>query len=273
MALRLIAPSPVTRLVSVSAFKTERGESGSANDARYGRILDAVSRAFAQELGWPLPRQRYTETLSGPGRRRLLLSARPVDRNSLTVTVDELALTLDTDYTVEDAAQGILYRSAGWPIPCGGPGEAGEELISVTYKAGWILPAQISDFSTTVATAFSLGSWLRPAASQLSTLLMECTTAGTTAAGAEPTWPTTAGNTQTSGTATFTARDASELPGEIYEVALVTASQWADGALDLQAGIESESADGFRIAYDTQAARDGASPLPVFARSVLESYR
>lgn len=269
MALRLLTPSLVTRLVSVSAFKTETGISVSTYDARIARILDATSRAFAEFLGWPLPRQRYTETTSGHGRQRLILSARPVDRDSVTVALDELALTLDTDFTVEDAAQGVLHRRAGWLTASCRPGERGEEIIAATYKAGWILPAQIADFT---ATAMTAGSWIRPAAGQVNPLLMEVTTAGT-ASGSEPTWPTTSGTTATSGTVTFTARDARELPGDIYEVALVTARQWYDGALDLPTGIESESADGFRISYDTQANRDGASPLPVFARSVLESYR
>lgn len=269
MALRLLTPSPVTRLASVSAFKTEAGITSSTNDARIARILDAASRSFAEFLGWPLPRQRYTETFSGHGRQRLILSARPVDRDSVTAAVDTLTLTLDTDFTVEDAAQGVLHRSAGWLIPCGYPGERGEELIAITYRAGWVLPAQVADFS---ATAMAAGSWIRPAASQVNPLLMEVTTAGT-ASGSEPTWPTTAGSTATSGTVTFTARDARELPGDIYEVFLVTARQWFDGALELPTGIESESADGFRITYDTQANREGASPLPVFARSVLESYR
>lgn len=268
MALRLLTPSLVTRLASVSAFKTEIGESSSTYDARIARILDAASRSFAEFLGWPLPRQRYTETFSGHGRQRLILSARPVDGDSVTVTIDDVALAT-TAFTVEAAAQGVLYRSAAWGIRSCRASEEGEEDIAVTYKAGWILPAQIADFTATVMTA---GSWIRPAASQTSTLLMEVTTAGT-ASGTEPTWPTTAGTTATSGTVTFTARDARELPGDIYEVFLVTARQWYDGALDRQTGIQYEKADGFEIGYDFVGLRDVASPLPPFAQSVLESYR
>lgn len=269
MALRLLTPSPVTRLASVSAFKTEAGITSSTDDARIARILDAASRAFAEFLGWPLPRQRYTETFSGHGRQRLILSARPVDRDSLTAAVDTLTLTLDTDFTVEDAAQGVLHRRAGWLIPSCHPNERGEELIAITYRAGWVLPAQVADFT---AAAITAGNWIRPAASQGNPLLMEVTTAGT-ASGSEPTWPTTAGSTTTSGTATFTARDARELPGDIYEVFLVTASQWFDGALDRQTGIQYEKADGFELGHDFVGLREVQSPLPPFAQSVLESYR
>ena len=80
--------------------------------------------------------------------------------------------------------------------------------------------------------------------------------------------------TTTAGTAVLTTRDARELPPEIYEVALITARQWAKGnALDQQAGIQYLKTDGFEVGFDFVGLRDLASPLPPFAKSVLDGYR
>lgn len=270
MPLRLLTPSPVTRLVSLAEFKTELGESGSTNDARYTRTLNAVSRAFAEYLGWPLPRQRYVETASGTGRLRLILSARPVDGDSVTLTVDDIAIAAD-DFTVEDAAQGVLYKASGWaPASCR-PGEAAEANIAATYKAGWVLPAQIVDYAD--ALALAAGTWLRPAGSQTNPYLLEVTTAGTTSGATEPTWDLTPGDTTAAGTAVLTTRDARELPPDIYEVALITAKQWANGGLDAQTGIQYLKADSFEVGFDFVGLRDLNSPLPPFAKSVLDGYR
>lgn len=270
MSLKVLTSAPYQRLVSLSAMKAELGETGSSNDARILRLLDSTARAFAGYLGWPLARQRYVETFSGNGRRRLLLSARPVDGDSVTVTVDDVAVDADS-FSIEDRAQGVLYRSIGWLTRSCIPSEEGEALIAATYKGGWVLTEQLAAWAA--STALTAGAWLRPLATQGNPYLLEVTTAGTTASGSEPTWSATPGATTTSGSAILTTRDASELPGDLYEVAIATGRQWYEGALDLAAGIESESADGFRIAYDTQATRDGVHPLPPYARSVLDSYR
>ena len=270
MSLKVLTSAPYQRLVSLSAMKAELGETGSSNDARILRLLDSTARAFAGYLGWPLARQRYTETFSGNGRRRLLLSARPVDGDSVTVTVDDVAVDADS-FSIEDRAQGVIYRSTGWLSRSCIPSEEGEALIAATYKGGWVLTEQLSAWAA--STALTAGSWLRPLATQGNPYLLEVTTAGTTASGSEPTWSATPGATTTSGSAVLTTRDAQELPGDLYEVAIVTASQWYNGALDKATGVQYEKADGFELGYDFVGLREAASSLPPFARSVLDSYR
>lgn len=270
MSLRVLTASPVQRLVSLEALKAELSISGSTEDARLRRILDSVGFAFAGELGYPLPRQRYQEGLAGNGRRRLILQVRPVDRDSVTLTISDVA---STDFSVENAASSILFRSSGWPESrCGYSGEDGEETIQAQYKAGWVLPEYLNTWTASSTTAADATTkWIRPTSPVVSTLLYEVTTAGTLGAD-EPTWPTTAGETVVSGAATLTARDAAELPADIYEVALITAIAWRRGDIDAPYLVQSERRGGVEISYDFVGAREVASLLTAPARSVLARY-
>ena len=81
-------------------------------------------------------------------------------------------------------------------------------------------PDQVATWA--VNAVKTAGVWVRPSSPTLSPLLFECTTAGTTHAATEPTWPTTTGETVTDGTAVWTARDAAELPQIIQTCAWLT---------------------------------------------------
>ena len=122
MPLRVLTPAPVARLVSLEALKASIGTTD-RTDAELEALLKGVARAYANFLGWPLPRQGYEETASGNGRARLLLAARPLDRDSLAV---ELAGTAITDFSIEDADHGVLYRRCAWPTCRERVGEEGE---------------------------------------------------------------------------------------------------------------------------------------------------
>lgn len=274
MAVRVLTASPAERLVSLAALKAELGITDSASDAKLLRVSNAVARAFAGELGRPLPRQRYEESLPGSGRRRLLLSRRPVDPDSVAVVLNDTALDVALDeFSIEDAREGLLFSGTGWPACFAAPGEDAEPNVVVTYSAGWVLPEFLSEWAASSSSiASSTSKWVRPTSPTLSPLLFEVTVAGNTG-GTEPTWPTTAGTEVTDGAATLVGRDVAELPADLYEVALITAQQWFEGALDVRAGVQSESAEGFAIAYDFVGARDAQNQLPPFARHVIASYR
>ncbi len=275
MARRLLTASPTDRLLSVAAARAYLGlGSDTSKDATIAALQSAISSAFAEYLGFPLQRQRYEETVPGTGRQLLILSCRPVDRDSFTVVVDEVTQVLaDGDFAVYDAAQGLLFRKYTWPLLNVAPGNDGQAHIVLTYKAGWVLPEFVGTWTTVAAV--TLGRWIRPSSPALSPLLFEVTTAGT-AGVAEPTWPTTSGETVTDGTAVLTARDAIELPAILTLAAQITLKAWfgEDGStpLDVPGNLAAERHGSVELTY---ASGPGslASAIPVPAQSMLEIYR
>lgn len=96
------------------------------------------------------------------------------------------------------------------------------------------------------ATAYSVGDCVQPSSGNENGYRYECTTAGTSHASTEPTWPTSGiGTTVTDGTAVWTFKGAKHEPTEIK---LATssgglASAVAGAALDLGATVTSEVAN------------------------------
>lgn len=264
MSLRVLVASSTAKLMSLADVKLRLGITDSSQDTVLGQIIDDASSAIATYLGRDLARQRYLETVAGTGRVRLLLSRYPLDRDSITLTIDDLA---DTDWSVEDAETGRLWRDSGWPAGIWAIGEEPERSTAVTYKAGYVLPDQIVAWSTLLVVV--AGSWVRPTVTATAPpLLMECTTAGTMAAG-EPTWPIVAGGTVTSGTAVFTARDAKELPHHLRDIAwLLVYAKYRD--LFRAPGVASLSGDGFSASF---FATHTETAMPPNVESALESWR
>lgn len=121
-----------------------------AGDARLSRLVSAASalvRGFLRRA-----RLHYgsaiVEKATGFGRTRLVLDVTPV-LTVASVTIDGAAVT---DFVLEEADAGFLYRSGGWPnsalarpgLPPANEPVAGSEtpLITVTYAGGWVTPAQ-----------------------------------------------------------------------------------------------------------------------------------
>lgn len=262
MSVKVLTASSVSELISLADAKRRLGISASTWDSLLSALIDDASSTIASALGRPLGRQRYLETLSGNDRTRILLSRFPVDRDSVTLEIDD---TAQTDFTVEDPAVGMLYREGLWPIGASEPNERPEESVEVTYKAGYVLPDQIAAWANSAAV--SALTWVRPT-TPVGDLLMECTTAGTTDS-SEPTWPTTAGTTVTSGTAVYTARHAEELPKAISSVAWLvvrrgyTASKFLTGTRELES-------DGQRIVF--QASDQNEAGLTAIELSALGPF-
>lgn len=268
MSLRLLTASPTERLVATLTGRNYLGLGDSSQDATIQRILGAISGAFSRSLGYELPRQRWEEKVPGNGRARLILTPRPVDPDSVTVTVDDVA---ETDFVVENNR--TLYRTTLWPTAYRYPGQEGQENVAATFKAGYVLAEYLSTWAALSATiASATTQWIRPSSPEKSPMLFEVTTAGTTGA-TEPTWPTTAGTTVTDGSAVLTARRVSALPSILEEACLATlASWWEEGSpFDVPADIQSERQGPVELVY--RADPTGSMGLSAAVLAVLDAFR
>jgi hypothetical protein len=240
--LRVLTAAPSRALIALATVKDRLGITGSTEDTRLTDLIAEASSAIVTFLGRDLARQRYEESIAGHGRLLLQLARFPVDRDSVTMTVDAVAVAA-TDFAYSDHEIGHLFRGIGWPLSSD---DDDRNNVVVTYKAGYVLPDQIRTWAT--ALTLAAGDWLRPTSPALSPLLFEITTAGASGSGSEPTWPTTAGTTVTAGTAVATAREAWELPEHLRSLAwLAVQAKYAE--LSRIAGLASQSGDGFSESY------------------------
>lgn len=138
----------VTDLVELNTVKQELCIEGSTEDAKLRRLIAAASDVISEFLQMPPYRQTYTETLPGSGQVLLTLSRIPVVSVS-SVLIDSGVIT---DYSIEEAKAGLLYREVGWPwgvqADAGGltshplPGSAKRTNVTVSYVAGYLLPGE-----------------------------------------------------------------------------------------------------------------------------------
>lgn len=112
-------------------------------------LVNAVSDAAANYCGRGLAKLARTEPYAPPRGCRLPLNA-PIIASVSAVTLDGQPIT---DYAIEDATQGWLWRDGGW---CGETYEAAaygsvtgatipgtaQRVLSVTYLAGYVTPPQ-----------------------------------------------------------------------------------------------------------------------------------
>lgn len=221
MGLRVTAPSSTSNLVTLSSVRLRI--LGDATDATEDTLLGeliAEASAGIQTYLWPVARQTYEWRTGGTGNHELMLPRWPVDSDSITVTeIDEAGDTIasgttNTDWTVKDAAAGLLFLDTGWTRHQRAFLEDAEERWVTVFKGGWVLPDQVSTWAT--SQTWVLGEWVKPTAAtpaKTSRWLFEVTTGGASDS-TEPDWSTAtdAGDTITDNAATLTARDAVELP-------------------------------------------------------------
>lgn len=272
----VLTPAVARAIVPVATVRSELGLGvDTSQDTKIARLIGAATIAFAGMNGLrrPLFRQTYLERTRLHDHRDpwngsvLSLSRWPIESvTSVTDAGDPVETVLASEYSIALEQRSGLYRELGW-THC-------MDYLA-TYVAGWVPPGSGPGLVTSwvAATAVLAGAYMKPVgASQLSNpLLFECTTAGTTHASVEPTWPSTVGQTVTDGTVTWTARAAVELPADIQEASIITVCQWFGGALAVPAGIKVESGDGHTIEY-FESLKSGLS-LPRFAKDTLEGYR
>lgn len=123
------------------------------SDAKLPRLIAAASELVRAHIN--RPRLHYTvafaERLAGHVEQvRLRLGLLPVISVASVVLSDGSSLGA-SEYTVEDADVGVLYRAAGWPFTglvragllydAPAVGTESRNLL-VTYTGGWVTPAQ-----------------------------------------------------------------------------------------------------------------------------------
>lgn len=218
--LEILTRASATDLVPLATVKTRLGITGSTEDDQINGWLDDITSDFGRlTKRGELALQQYRETQRlGRATERLVLSRAPVEKGSITVTVDG---TAETDFELQDHGAGILWLDDGWTV---------DVDIAITYRAGWIVPDMIAAWGAT--TGFGGAdekAWVRPTDPTDTPFLMEATTAGTSG-GSEPTWPTTIGGTVTDGTVVWTARAVEELPKGIRGLAIAAVQELREGA-------------------------------------------
>lgn len=242
MAFTVLTPARSSALILLSQVKSLLKITDSSEDAALAFWIAVATSKIGEYCGFVWGRQRVKEKLIGSGRTRLFLSQLPVEPESLTIEIDGEAVT---DWTLENAELGILYRKGGWEVGTrGAVGEDSEANISATYRGGYLLPGDIGDW--TASTPYTAGQFVR--LSSPSTLRLECTTPGTSHATTAPTMPAAAGGTVTDAGVTWTARTAWELLPVVSEYCYVeTVKRWKTSSMP--AGLASIEADSFSASF------------------------
>lgn len=155
MSLTVTATAADLRLTTVDALKADLGDATATNDSLYDSMILRASAVIDAYCHRTFARQTYTEILPGYGNVSLRLAEAPVSEVT-SVVWDGGAIT---DYVLDNATAGILYRRAGWPWtvqmdaglgqygagypPSGIPVPGSEDRVfTVIYTAGYLLPSQ-----------------------------------------------------------------------------------------------------------------------------------
>ncbi len=139
-------------LTTTAALETELGITTGSKTAVCERAINATSAAIQKYCDRNFCREVLTdERVAGYGTQRLLLSRRPLV-SIQAVTIE--GVTIDsTEYRIDDAEAGILFRRAGWDWTApyqpdaADPGRlAGseEKAYLVSYTGGYVLPTAVS---------------------------------------------------------------------------------------------------------------------------------
>lgn len=218
--VRTITPPATQNLITLAQVKLYLGETGSSKDSLYTALISGVSASMIAMITVHPGRQRYEELSRGAygGTVSRYLGRLPVEAGTLTVTLDDVALTEDTAFPIdnfehfilEDPDTGLVYRPNGWYSGSLSSASTSPGLVD-RYYAGYLLPDQVSTWAA--STAFTVGKFTRPTAPNL--LRFEATASTGNTGATEPVWPTAIGGTVVDGGVTWAARAARELPEHI----------------------------------------------------------
>jgi hypothetical protein len=298
VSLTVVTAASSLRLTTRARVKTELNVTSTTDDAFYDTLIDQASAAcasYCNRVAAPFARQSYTETLGAFGDVYLQLQATPI----VTVSAVLQDLTPLTDYSIEDPLQGLLYRANQffwtaqinpgltgrqiWPM-LGSPIPGAEEpRFSVSYVAGYILPAADLAAKVTIS-ASSVDNSFNDSASQFSNLLQAgdiITVSGFANAANNGRFilsgtPTTSKLIATAATPLTTeiagpavTMTLSTLPGDLEKACIeIVKSWWANRSND--GLIIEKQMLGARIVFGQ---RTGNGFVPPLAAALLNSYR
>lgn len=152
MAITVLSASSTQNLTTLDTLKVELGISISdmEDDEVLEKMITRASELIAVECGRVFGAERVAETLRGAKSRLLRLSRAPIIEVE-SLLEDSVPIT---DWVLEDAELGALYRDAGWGYSyLGGwdssawasgyilPGTSAYRYIA-TYTGGYLLPSQ-----------------------------------------------------------------------------------------------------------------------------------
>lgn len=156
MSVTVLIPAATTLLTTLDTVKLELGlMSVDTDDMLLERLIQRASSVIARECNRVFGRQTVVETLQGSASRLLGLSCVPIV--SVTEVLEDGVVVVSSQYSIEDAEAGALYRQQGW-TRSGGQRMWGTEALSsgyilpglstlrytITYVAGWFLPPETS---------------------------------------------------------------------------------------------------------------------------------
>lgn len=153
--LEVLTAATATDLIELATVKAHLRPAitGTGEDARLGDLIRWASAAINRHCRRTFARQKYLQTLAGSGSQTLMLARGPVEVDSnRRILVLSLNGTGDvTDYRVEDAVAGFLWRANGWPSSGAYVGRYGRrwsrvsqdlETITAEYWAGYQMPGE-----------------------------------------------------------------------------------------------------------------------------------
>lgn len=155
MSVTVIESATNFLLTTRETAKRELGLTTTDDDDVISDMIVRASSAIARETRRVFGVETVTETMDGSGSRLLGLSRTPIVEIT-EITEDGTAIT---DYTVEDAEAGALYRANGWGRSGGLrmwgtesyasgyilPGYQ-DQRYTVTYRAGYLLPSDVNPY-------------------------------------------------------------------------------------------------------------------------------
>jgi hypothetical protein len=132
--LSVLSPAASTRLTTIAAVRENIQVGSEVDDITLGEWIDQASASIVSHCRRQFARETVMETFRRPANGPLLLERAPLVA-APTVSADGVDL-LDDDLDC-DLSAGLLYRLHG---DCRGGWYS--RLLTVTYTAGWLLPAQ-----------------------------------------------------------------------------------------------------------------------------------
>lgn len=163
MGVQIVTAATDKAFTTLARVKVNLGLGTSTGDDSFLTDLIAeVSQIIVDETGREFAEEKVKETLKGSDRTTLLLTRTPIV--SISSIVENYVNTI-TDYAIDDAEAGILYRRSGWTANVGsGWGiaqnyEASYQrpMYEITYTGGYVM----ANSSATSTSQFVLPASLR----------------------------------------------------------------------------------------------------------------